>query len=163
VTNYDIEDQDSAATTLSQIQAAFQQEQGGEYPLTSKKAAFRRFRQNLSSFLESLVSELSTKDLFVLDPPLIENIQSWLAAMSTSTLRQFRHTATVIELDLMTQMSIAAADIRKTNGTTNRQLEAEGSKSVRNEARIQSLDQKLKEGEERREAIEEVIKDMFNQ
>ncbi|CUS15499.1 unnamed protein product [Tuber aestivum] len=82
--------------------------------------------------------------------------------MSSSTLRQFRHTSTIVALEFVSCLAQIAAEARKANSTTNRQLEAEKKKSSRNEGRISALDQKLKDGEERREAIETVIKDIFN-
>ncbi|KAI5840311.1 STAG domain-containing protein [Morchella snyderi] len=162
VTNYDIEDQDSAAETLSQIQEAFQRQRHADYPLTSKKPEFRRFRQHLSSFLHALMATFAVRDTLYTDPALIENFQVWIAAMSSSTLRQFRHTSTVFALDIVSSLAAIAADARRANSTTNRQFEAEGRKAKRNEGRISALETKLKEGEERREATESIIKDIFD-
>lgn len=145
------------------MQEAFQkQPTAADYPLTSKKPAYRKFRLNLASFIESLMDAIHTKDLYLSNPDLMEGMQVWIATMSSSTLRQFRHTSTVIALDMMSQMSQIAADIRRANGMVNRQLEAEKKKARLNEARIESMEQKFKEGEERREAVEGVLKDMFD-
>ncbi|PUU77678.1 STAG domain-domain-containing protein [Tuber borchii] len=150
VTDYDIEDQDTANTTLSQIQEAFQQPE------------FRRFRPILASFLHSLITIFAARELLYSDPGLMEGIEVWITAMSSSTLRQFRHTSTIVALEFVSCLAQIAAEVRKANSTTNRQLEAEKKKSSRNEGRIRALDQKLKDGEERREGIETVIKDIFN-
>ncbi|RPA99901.1 hypothetical protein L873DRAFT_1806070 [Choiromyces venosus 120613-1] len=162
VTDYDIEDQDTANTTLSQIQEAFQRQKNTEYPLASKKPEFRRFRPILASFLHSLITTFAARELLYTDPGLMEGIEVWITAMSSSTLRQFRHTSTIVALEFVSCLAQIAAEARKANSTTNRQLEAEKKKSSRNEGRIKALDQKLKDGEERREAIETVIKDIFN-
>ncbi|PUU79865.1 hypothetical protein B9Z19DRAFT_1124484 [Tuber borchii] len=162
VTDYDIEDQDTANTTLSQIQEAFQRQKNTEYPLASKKPEFRRFRPILASFLHSLITIFAARELLYSDPGLMEGIEVWITAMSSSTLRQFRHTSTIVALEFVSCLAQIAAEARKANSTTNRQLEAEKKKSSRNEGRIRALDQKLKDGEERREAIETVIKDIFN-
>ncbi|KAG0633707.1 hypothetical protein HOY80DRAFT_1062788 [Tuber brumale] len=162
VTDYDIEDQDTANTTLSQIQDAFQRQKNAEYPLASKKPEFRRFRPILASFLHSLITTFAARELLYSDPGLMEGIEVWITAMSSSTLRQFRHTSTIVALEFVSCLAQIAAEARKANSTTNRQLEAEKKKSSRNEGRIRALDQKLKDGEERREAIETVIKDIFN-
>lgn len=82
--------------------------------------------------------------------------------MSSSTLRQFRHTSTVVALDLVSSLSTIAAESRRANSTTNRQLEAESKKGKRNEGRIAALEEKLKDGEERRETTENIIKDIFD-
>ncbi|KAL7266703.1 cohesin complex subunit [Rhizina undulata] len=162
VTNYDIEDQDSAATTLSQIQEVFQKQPSADYPLTSKKPEFRKFRQILTSFLRSLIETMSTRGVLYSDPALIENIQVWITAMSSSTLRQFRHTSTVAALEIVSHLCQVAAEVRKANGTINRQLEAETRKFKKNEGRIKALEEKLREGEERKEAVENVVKDIFD-
>jgi len=54
------------------------------------------------------------------------------------------------------------AQARKANSTTSRQHEAENKRSNRNEGWIRVLDQKSKNGEKKRDAIETVIKDIFN-
>lgn len=162
VTKYDIEDQDSATATLSQIQEAFQKQETADYPLTSKKPAFRKFRHNLNTFVEALISALSDKGHLVADSHLLDNLNIWIATMSSSTLRQFRHTSTVVALDMVSHLAEVAAEIRRTNGTTNRQLEAENKKAQLNDARIQALTEKLAQGEEKREAVESVIKDLFD-
>lgn len=82
--------------------------------------------------------------------------------MSSSTLRQFRHTSTVIALDMVSHLAQVAAAIRKSNGATNRLLEAEKGKTQLNEGRIKALTEKLANGEEKREAVESVIKDLFD-
>lgn len=92
----------------------------------------------------------------------MENMQVWITAMSSSTLRQFRHTATAFALDMISHLSQNAADIRRANGSTNRQLEAEQNKAAKNEPRIAQLSEKIKDGETKLEAIENIIKDMFD-
>lgn len=82
--------------------------------------------------------------------------------MSSSTLRQFRHTSTVVALDIVSSLSSIAAEQRKANSTTNRQLEAEGKKAKRNEGRITALEEKLKEGEAHRDTAENIIRDIFD-
>jgi cohesin complex subunit SA-1/2 len=147
---------------LSQIQDAFSNQQIAEYPLTSKKPAFRKFRPNLSSFIEALIATVVSQNLVITDPALLENMQVWITAMSSSTLRQFRHTSTVLALDMVSHLSKSARDLRRTVGSTNRQLESEQKKTPQNDARIEALSEKLKESEEKREAIENVIKDIFD-
>jgi cohesin complex subunit SA-1/2 len=92
----------------------------------------------------------------------MEGIEVWITAMSSSTLRQFRHTATIVALEFVTCLAHIAAEARKANSTKNRQLEAEQKKAKRNEGRIASLIEKIKDGEEKREVVENVIKDIFN-
>jgi cohesin complex subunit SA-1/2 len=160
VTHYDVEDPESATATIEDIQAAFTKQDTSDYPLISKKAEFRKFRPNLSSFFESLVSTIAAGNL-LLEDPLLETICSWVGSMSTSTLRQFRHTTTVIALEIISNLSKCSAVIRRAEATTNRQLEAEREKTPQNEARIQDMTAKLEKNEEKRDKVETMITGLF--
>ncbi|KAF8474020.1 hypothetical protein BDZ91DRAFT_779776 [Kalaharituber pfeilii] len=162
VTQYDIEDQDSAAATLSQIQDHFSKQQSPDYPLISKRPEFRGFRKSLFDFLQALIKHIAAKELLYTDPPLIENIQIWIIAMSSSTLRPFRHTSTIISFNILTTLCDIASDLRKSIVIATRQLDAENKKSKKNQGRIKALEEKLNEGEERRDSVEVVIKDIFD-
>lgn len=147
-------DEDEAKNHLLNISEEFQEHPNADYPLMSKKPTFRKFRQHLSAFIAALVRALSDKDLFVSDPSLLSNLVSWIGALSSSSLRQFRHTGTVVSLELCSNLCTLAAEIRKANATIARQLEAEENKANKNEARIQQLKDKADQGEERRTAVE---------
>ncbi|KAI5786305.1 STAG domain-containing protein, partial [Pyronema domesticum] len=162
VTNYDIEDQESASTTLAEIQDAFSTQQTADYPLTSKSPAFRKFRQNLSGFVNSLVAAVVSEDLITHDRELLENMLVWISAMSSSTLRQFRHTATVFALDMVSHFSASSRDLRKLAGNANRQKDAEEKKASPNEGRIADLVKSVEERQEKYEAIEVLLKDIFD-
>lgn len=162
MTNYDIEDQESASTTLAEIQDAFSTQQTADYPLTSKSPAFRKFRQNLSGFVNSLVAAVVSEDLITHDRELLENMLVWISAMSSSTLRQFRHTATVFALDMVSHFSASSRDLRKLAGNANRQKDAEEKKASPNEGRIADLVKSVEERQEKYEAIEVLLKDIFD-
>ncbi|KAI5810915.1 hypothetical protein DFH27DRAFT_996 [Peziza echinospora] len=162
VTLYDIEDQDTAATTLSQIQDVFKKQQSPDYPIISKRPEFRGFRKRLSDFMQSLIAHITARELLYTDPALIENIQVWITAMSSSSLRPFRHTSTIISFHILTTLCDTASELRKANIIATRQVEAEDKKGKKNQGRIQALEEKLKEGEERKEIVEGVIKDIFD-
>lgn len=109
-----------------------------------------------------MISTLTAKELLFTDGALIENIQSWIIAMSSSTLRPFRHTSTIISFSILTTLCDIAAELRKANMVSTRQLDAENKKPKKNEPRIASLEAKIKSGEERREVVEGIIKDIFD-
>jgi cohesin complex subunit SA-1/2 len=161
VTNYDVEDPESATSAIEEIQDAFTKQDTSDYPLISKKAEFRKFRQNLSSFFESLISTIVAGNLLLEDPALLETMCSWVGSMSTSTLRQFRHTSAVIALEIVSHLSKCSAVIRRAEATTNQQLEAERKMTPQNEARIRDMTAKLKKNEEKRDKVEAMIKDLF--
>lgn len=94
------------------------------YPLTSKSPIFRRFRKSLSEFFNRLVSSAAeTEVLFTSD--LIPTLQDWVVAMSSAQLRSFRHTATVVALEVETALAIRAAAIEKEAEVVGRQRDTE--------------------------------------
>ena len=69
---------------------------------------FKKFRKSLSEFLERLISSAAELgSLYTSD--LMPTLQTWVIAMSSSQLRSFRHTATVIALEVETALCDAAA------------------------------------------------------
>ena len=83
----------------------------------SKLPVFRKFKKSLSEFLSRLVlSSAELGSLYTTD--LMLALQAWVAAMSSSQLRSFRHTATLIALEVETALCDVASAVEK---------EAEGS------------------------------------
>ena len=81
--------------------------------------------------------------------------------MSSSQLRSFRHTATVLALEVETALCDVAAAVDKEMSTTERQLEAEKKrKGVKGKpaARVKELEQKADEIRERRDNLTETLK-----
>lgn len=150
------------SSTLTDIQDAFATQHVGDYPLTSKKPIFRAFRQTLSKFLEAIVALSVFPSLQSTDKEMLENLQTWIGAMSSSTLRQFRHTATVFALELVSHLAKEARKIRQAVSHTNRQLEAEARRKALNDARMKSLSNKLLTYESMRDQVEGLIKDIFD-
>ena len=93
---------------------------------------------------------------------LIENIHLWVATMSSSTTRPFRHTATVIALAITSAMCAVAHKEITVAAQTLRQLEAEKKKKSANRARLADFQKKVKTGEQKKEFLESQIKDFFD-
>lgn len=163
VSNYDIEDTDSAANILSTIQEEFanQPQPSADYPIISKRPEFKKLRNQISTFFTSLIAHIEANGMLYQETHPIEALQIWTTAMSSSTLRAFRHTSTFISLGIVTNLSEIAADQRRMNVTTQKQLDAENGKARKNQGRITSLTQKVKEAGEKISAVESVIKDIF--
>ncbi|KAK6359695.1 hypothetical protein TWF696_000837 [Orbilia brochopaga] len=161
VTSDDIEDADSAASKLEDIQEIFQKEFSVEYPIASRSQKYRRYRACLTAFFAELISHLSASGVLTGDPALIENMQIWITAMSSSPLRPFRHTSTAINLSIMTALCSTMADIEKTINNTTKQLESEKSKARKNAGRIKSLEATIKEVQESQDFITDQISDIY--
>jgi cohesin complex subunit SA-1/2 len=98
------------------------------------------------------------------DIALIENIHLWVTTMSSSFLRPFRHTATVVALAATTGLCSIAKAQAETNANSLRQLEGEQKKKGKaaNQGRVNAFQQKVDQGNERREVCENTIKDFFD-
>ena len=85
---------------------------------------FKKFRKSLSEFLSRLIkSSADLGSLYTSD--LVITIQAWVVAMSSSQLRSFRHTATVIALEIEAALCTVAAAVEKEAETVTRQRDGE--------------------------------------
>lgn len=145
----------------------------GSYPLISKAKPFRRFHPALSSFIALFLSNLAnTPHLYSSgksknEPSdLIEVLQAWLYTLAASQLRSFRHTGTVITLEVMTGLCEVAAVIREDLGTVSRQREAEKKKVDKGTAgateRLKELEKKVKEVHWKKSKLELYLNEFFN-
>ncbi|KAF3932901.1 hypothetical protein ABW19_dt0210609 [Dactylella cylindrospora] len=161
VSSDDIEDADSAASKLEDIQEILQKESSVEYPIASRAQKYRRYRTCLTAFFLEFINHISTSGVLTGEPALIENLQIWITAMSSSPLRPFRHTSTAINLAIMTALCGTMADIEKTISNTTKQLDSEKSKARKNQGRIKSLEQSINEVQENQEFITDQISDIY--
>ncbi|KAK6345197.1 hypothetical protein TWF718_007124 [Orbilia javanica] len=161
VTSDDIEDADSAASKLEDIQEIFQKESSVEYPIASRAQKYRRYKPCLTAFFYELINHISTSGVLTSEPALIENLQIWITTMSSSPLRPFRHTSTAINLSIMTALCGTMADIEKSINNSTKQLESEKSKARKNAGRIKSLESTINEAQENQEFVTDQINDIY--
>jgi cohesin complex subunit SA-1/2 len=117
------------------------------YPLTSKLPAFKKFRKSLSEFIERLIlSAAELGSLYTTD--LMTTLQTWVITMSSSQIRSFRHTATVIALEMETALCEVAASVEKEAFVVGRQKAGEKKRKATSKgggARERELEAKAKE------------------
>ncbi len=85
--------------------------------------------------------------------------------MSSAQLRSFRHTATVVALELESALSSVAAVIERETGMINRQREGERKRrkgSHKPSERDNSLQKKAAEIKEKRTKMNEYLKEFFD-
>lgn len=160
--SYDAEDKEAAAANLEEIEALFISQNRPDYPLVSKKAEYRKFRPRLSDFLESLVAAIVSQHVLANDPILMTHLPHFIATMTGRAIRAFRYTTTVIAVEMITHLAQQATDLRRMNGITNRQFEAERDKKTRNQAQVDSLATKLDKCKEKCDAVETLLEAIFN-
>lgn len=159
---HDIEDQDNAPSRLGDIQDEYQALKPTDYPLVSKAKGSASFRSTLSGFFATLISSCHAAGLLYSDLAILMNIEVWVHTMSSSTLRPFRHTATVIALTIGNTLCTIAADIAENAARTMRQKEGEQKKKSVNKERVKALEAKVAEGERRRAQVLDSMKDLLD-
>ncbi|TFK75680.1 hypothetical protein BDN72DRAFT_450080 [Pluteus cervinus] len=160
----EVVDYDGVVDALDNFTEALKQHDSPIYPLTSKLPTFKKFRKSLSEFLERLVaSAAELGSLYSTD--LLTTLQAWVVAMSSSQIRSFRHTATVVALEVETALCDVAASIEKEAEIVGRQRESEKKRKVANKgtsARLKELEAKAKEIKERRTQLDGFLKEFVD-
>ncbi len=159
---HDIEDQDNAPSKLGDIQEDYQALKPTDYPLISKGKGSASFRSTLTGFFATLISSCHAAGLLYSDEAILENIEIWVHTMSSSTLRPFRHTATLIALTIGNTLCNVAADIAENAAKTMRQKEGEQKKKSINKERVKALEAKIAEGGRRRTQVLDSMKYLFD-
>ncbi|KAF9559794.1 hypothetical protein CPC08DRAFT_666116 [Agrocybe pediades] len=156
-------DFDGIVSTLDDFTESLKQENSPIYPLTSKLPVFKRFRKSLSEWIERLV--ISASDLGLLySTQLMETLQQWVVSMSSSQIRSFRHTATVIALESETALCTVAAATDKEAEVVTRQREGEkkrkGSKGAN--PRLKELEGKAQAIKQKQNKLKAFIKEFVD-
>ena len=97
----------------------------------------------MTSFIETFIQTCHTTGYLYTDLSIIENIEIWVSTMSSSSIRPFRHTATIVSLTIGNEVCKLAAEIAENNARTLRQKEGEQKKKSVNKQRVKELDEKI--------------------
>lgn len=92
-------------------------------------------------------------------------LQTWVIAMSSSQIRSFRHTATVVALEVETALCEVAAKVEKEAEVIGRQREGEKKRKANNKgtgAKDKQLEGKAAEVRERRTKVAEYLKEFVD-
>ncbi|KAJ7164977.1 hypothetical protein C8R46DRAFT_1097762 [Mycena filopes] len=159
-------DYDGVLDALDDFTEGLKKEQAATaYPLTSKLPLFKKFRKSLHEFFERLITAAaSLGSLYTSD--LIPTLQAWVIAMSSSQIRSFRHTATVVALELESALCDVAAAVEKEAELSARQREGEkkrrGGKSATAGRGDKGSDAKAAEIRSRRDKLKEFLQDFVD-
>lgn len=162
VDNFDIEDVDNVANKVGDLLEEFQLSGVVEYPLISKLKQHVGFQTVLVDFVKALVDALHNASILYDDPAVFENIQVWVATMSSATFIPCRHTATVISLAMSTALCEIAQKLQQGVATTRAQIETERKKKTVNKGRVKVLEDKMAGDEKNLTTIDEFLKDAFD-
>ena len=159
---HDIEDQDHASSKLSDIQGDYEALEPSDYPLISRAKGNASFRSTLTGFFATFISTCHAAGLLYNNVAMLEHIEVWVHTMSSSTLRPFRHTATVIAFTIGNMLCTVAADIADNAAMTMRQKEGEQKKKGVNKERVKALEAKIAEEGRRRVQVLENMKNLLD-
>lgn len=129
-----------------------------DYPLISRTKQSRSFRDVLISFFENLIVDMHQNELMYRDEFLIENLHAWLASMSSSSLRPFRHTATTISLAVQSALVKVADDLDFRLGHTGK---ARNSKAKLNAGQQRDMEKNTSNRKVCTEAIQSFFDTVF--
>ncbi|KAK3711964.1 cohesin complex subunit [Vermiconidia calcicola] len=162
VTDYDVEDPDGATNRLIDLQDEYQATDPTDYPLVGKGKAGAAFKEDMASFLNTLIKTIAAKGVLYSNATLIENVEVWFSTMSSAANRAFRHTATVASLSVMTALCEVAAERANEVAATRRQADTERRRPNFNRGRVRQLDQKVRDAGQAQDFIEIQLKDWFD-
>lgn len=133
-----------------------------DYPLISKAKSAHAFRSSLVGFIDKMVRVLHESKVFYEDITLMENVMAWIAPLTSSSSRPFRHTATLIALTITSSLCRVANMQTEHAGKLQRQLENEQKKRGSNKARLADFQRKVVENEEQKTAVLARIADIYS-
>ncbi|KAH7362970.1 hypothetical protein B0T11DRAFT_281817 [Plectosphaerella cucumerina] len=160
VTEDDIRDPDNSEDRLTELQELYKEERISDYPLLSKARDSVTFRRRFSGFFVALIETLHETDILYKDQVLMENISRWIASMSTSSLRPFRHTASTAILSLVTGLVNVAGILDRRISGFEQQLAA--SQKGKSKAKSNASERDLAEANDFREQCDHLINDLLD-
>ncbi|KAK5993259.1 Cohesin subunit psc3-like protein [Cladobotryum mycophilum] len=160
VTTDDIHDLDNIPNRLLDLQSVYQEQQIVDYPLIAKAKSTRSFRDSLVTFFHALVALLHDTDILYRDQELIDNVHSWLASMSSSPLRPFRHTATTIALAVQSGLVEVASTLDRR--IANIEQQAQAAKKAKNKNKGDEIQRSLTEANGHRKICSLSIQSFFD-
>lgn len=132
------------------------QENNLAYPLVSRSKAYKKFRGSLTSFFARLYASAASSEILY-DTNFCDLFQSWILSLSSSKIRAFRHTATVVALLTVASLNSVHVAVFKEHGQANRAKEAEQKKGRKDKARLKDLEKRATAVHERVTKVEEYL------
>ncbi|PWN46991.1 hypothetical protein IE53DRAFT_278454 [Violaceomyces palustris] len=157
----EVQDIDNIVDALEDLQEVFKKETMPSYPLISKSKSFKAFRKSLSEFIGRLIHNASEAETLSAEG-FMETFQAWISAMSSSSLRSFRHTATVVALWTISAINEVGAAARKDLTMATKQRDAEKKKAKNDKSRLKELESKVEEAKELRAKLDEYVDEFIN-
>ncbi|PBP17086.1 STAG domain-containing protein [Diplocarpon rosae] len=162
VTSDDVGDDDNVVGKFEDMQAEHQTQNIADYPLISRAKISHTFRETLVDFFDKLIETMHATGVLYREKPLIENIDVWISIMSSSALRPFRHTATLVALTMTSALCRIANKEIENAAKVQRQLDAESRSKGANKARLADFKKRVKTNGDNKAFIESRISGFFD-
>uniref|UniRef100_A0AAY4ECF2 Cohesin subunit SA n=1 Tax=Denticeps clupeoides TaxID=299321 RepID=A0AAY4ECF2_9TELE len=136
-------------------------EDGGEYPLTTCGAYWKRFRSQFCEFVSVLVTQCQYSIVF--DSYLMSTLISLLTELSDSRVRAFRHTCTLAGMKLISALVNVGLNLSVSVDNSQRLHEVEQAKTPTKRAvpRLERIRRKISELQDRKLEIENMMDAIF--
>lgn len=121
----------------------------------------KKFRKSLTEFFERLIFSSAESDQLY-NTELMRCIQYWVTPMSSSQIRGFRHTSTIIALEIETALADVATSVEKEAEVVTRQRKGERKRKGGAGGGSKELDAKANAIREKRTKISEYLKDFVD-
>ncbi|OAA64641.1 nuclear cohesin complex subunit [Niveomyces insectorum RCEF 264] len=169
VTEDDINDPDNCSNRLTELQSIYEDQKITDYPLVAKLRSTRSFRELLVQFFHAFINVLHETEMLYQQPELMENVVRWVASLSSSTLRPFRHTATTVALAMLAALVDVAQKLDERINKMTLQVENQKSRhgkaakgAAAKDSRLAAFEANLREAGWNRERVAELMKEFFD-
>ncbi|KAE8214306.1 hypothetical protein CF327_g2267 [Tilletia walkeri] len=152
---------DEVVSRVEELQDAAKKESMPSYPIVTKAPEFKRFRQSLSELLGHLIASAHESEA-LFDDAFFDTFKTWIIAMSSSSLRAFRHTATLFALFLISSLNDALVQVRNALAAAVRQRDAERKKGRSDKARLRDMEKKVQEQKDFEAIVKSDKEDLFS-
>ncbi|KAM0792165.1 hypothetical protein ACM66B_004862 [Microbotryomycetes sp. NB124-2] len=160
VDEHQAEDENGIVETLTDVTDEFKHESNLAHPLVSRSKTYKKFRSSLASFLSRLYRAAATSEILY-DTPFSDLVQAWILVLSSSKIRAFRHTATVIALLSVSALNEVHIEVTKEQSQASRAKEAEEKKGRKDKARLKELTKNVQRAAERQKKVEDLINESY--
>lgn len=162
VENHDIQNGDSAADTIAQIQEAFKFDALADFPVVSKKPEFKSFRGNLVEFYNLIIHNAAESGKLYDNERFMEDLKIWFTVMSSSNLRSFRHTSTLVLLTILTQLCRLHVSASQSANQQEKIITAERKKARSSKARLKAAQDAIDFATSKKDKLEYLMRDIFD-
>lgn len=154
-------DLDSAIDKTEEIQDTFKKVAQAAYPLISRSKQLKHFRSSLSEFMTRLVSHAHTS-LILYDELFSQTFQAWLVAATSSRLRSFRHTSTVLVLEFISGLCSVASEVDQAFSKASRQRKGEAGEARGDGQRLRQFESNVNQLHDQKTSIEGYISELLS-